>query len=76
MAFKMKAGPEGPMVKNYGSAFEHKGCSKHKHPHSREYERTSGCSKKDKKKKILGGVAKVGAVISMLWGAKKKMDNA
>jgi len=25
MAFKMKAGPEGPMAKNYGGAFHHNG---------------------------------------------------
>jgi len=31
MAFKMKAGPEGPMVKNFGSALEHSNKS-NKHP--------------------------------------------
>ena len=31
MAFKMKAGPEGPMVKNFGSALEHSNKG-NKHP--------------------------------------------
>ena len=74
MAFKMKAGPEGPMVKNY-SAFKHKGCSKHKHPHFRNTVRTNKCSAKEKVKKVVGGIAKAGAVIGMVVGAKKKFDN-
>jgi hypothetical protein len=69
MAFKMKGFP------TKDSVFKHKGCSKHKHPHFRNTVRTSGCSKKDKGKKVLGGIAKAGAVIGMLWGAKKKMDS-
>jgi hypothetical protein len=75
MAFKMRAGPEGPMVKNFGGAFKHPGCRKHKHPHFRNTVRTSGCSKKDKVKKAAGFVGKVGALIGIGKFAKNKLDN-
>ena len=67
MAFRMKAGPEGP--------FKHKGCSKHKHPHFRNTVRTNSCSKGEKVKKVVGGIAKAGALVGMAIGAKKKFDN-
>ena len=54
MAFKMQAGPEGPMEKNFGGAFKHTAsCGRpHKwYPGVHIGTKTKSCSKRKTKKK-------------------------